>query len=108
MEKRRVLAVAGFVVTVPALLICLFGPLGLEPPPVLTHPVVILGGLALALAMNTLSVAHVNTRIQDHKFIGSITISLKGRLMNFAVISLSLVLLATIALYLFVENFQPR
>ena len=29
-------------------------------------------------------------------------------IMNFAVIGLSLVLLATIALYLFVENFQPR
>ena len=108
MEKRIVLAVIGFVVTVPALLICVLGPLGLEPPALLTHPAVILGGLALALAMNALSVAHVNARIQDRKFIGSIIISLKGRLMNFAVISLSLVLLATIAAYLLVENFQPR
>lgn len=60
MEKRRVLAIVGLVVTVPALLMCLLGPLGLEPPRILTHPVVILGGLALALAMNTLSVAHVD------------------------------------------------
>jgi len=84
------------------------GPLGLEPPRILTHPVVILGGFALALGMNALSVAHVNGRMEDENFIGSVTISLKGSLMNFAVIGLSLVLLATIVLYLFVENFQPR
>ena len=108
MEKRSVLAFVGFVVTVPALLICLLGPLGLEPPALLSHPAVILGGLALALAMNTLPVAQINARIKDHKFVGSITIDLKGSLMNFAVIGLSLVLLATIAVYLFVENFQRR
>ena len=108
MEKRRVLAVVGFVVTVPALLICLFGPLGLEPPRVLTHPVVILSGLALALAMNTLSVARVNARMEDDNVIGSVTVNLKGSLMNFGVIGLSLVLIVTIAVYLFLENFKPR
>lgn len=108
MEKRKMLAIVGFVLTVPALLICLLGPLGLQPPRILTHPVVILAGLALALSMNTLPVAHVNARMEDGDFVGSVTISLKGSLMNFGVIALSLVLLATIALYLFVENFQAR
>lgn len=108
MEKRKMLAIVGFVVIVPALVMCLLGPLGLEPPRILTHPVVILGGLALALAINTLPVAHVNARMEDDNFVGSVTISLKGSLMNFGVIALSLVLLATIAFYLFVENFQAR
>jgi hypothetical protein len=108
MERRKMLAIVGFVVTVPALLICLLGPLGLEPPALLTHPVVILGGLALALAMNTLPVARVNARMEDGNFVGSVTISLKDSLMNFGVIALCLVLLAIITLYLFVENFQPR
>ena len=108
MERRKMLAIVGFVLTVPALLICLLGPLGLQPPRILSHPVVILASLAIALSMNTLPVAHFNARMEDDNFIGSVTISAKGSLTNLGVIALSLVLLATIAVYLFVENFQPR
>lgn len=108
MEERRVLAIAGFVVIVPALTICLLGPLGLEPPRIITHPLVILGGLTLAMAMNALTVARVNARMEGDNLIGSVSLRLKGSLMNLAVIGLSLVLLVTISVYLFVENFQPR
>ncbi len=110
MERRNMLAVIGFVGIIPALLICLSGlsGLNLNLPQILIHPLVILGGLALALAINALPITHLNAHLEDNNFVGSVTVRLKGSLMNFGVIVLSLALLATIAVYLFVENFQPR
>jgi hypothetical protein len=108
MKNRKMLAVVGFVVIVPALLLCLSGLLGLEPPSLVTHPIAVLGGLALALAVNVLTIAHFDAHLKDGSFVGAVTVNLKNSLMNFSVAALSLMLLTTIMIYLFVENFQPR
>ncbi len=108
MEKRMILAIAGFATVIPALLLVTMGLSGLEPFKILDSPILILGGLATALAINAFSVASVNAHLENSNFIGSVTIRWKDALMNLAVIVLALSLLGTIMLYLFLENFQPR
>ena len=102
------LAFVGLMVTIPAMVLCLSGLLGLDPPSILSHPVAVLGGLALALAMNVPPVANVSARLQEGSLVGTITIRLKGRFVNVTTIVLSLALFSMIALYLFLENFQAR
>ena len=108
MEKRRILAVIGLVAIIPALMLVVLGVSGLEVPKIFDSPFVILGGLATALVINIFSVASVSTNLEADNFTGSVTVRWKDGLMNLGVIVLGFGLLATIMLYLFSENFQPR
>lgn len=108
MEKRKIVAIVGVAMITPALLLCAFGLSGLEVPKVFDSPFIILGGLALALAINLPLAAYGNIRFEGGNFVGSVTLDLKNSMMNLGVIALIFILLATITLYLFLENFQPR
>ncbi len=102
------LAVIGFAAIIPALMLVVLGLSGLEMPKIFDSPVVTLGGLATALAINIFSVASINTNLKADNFTGSVTVRWKDGLMNLGVIVLGFGLLAAIMLYLFLENFQPR
>lgn len=108
MNKQKMLAIIGFVAVIPALMLVVLGVSGLEVPKIFDSPFVILGGLATALAINIFSVASFNTNLEADNFTGSVTVRWKDGLMNLGVIVLGFGLLATIMLYLFLENFQPR
>ena len=101
-------ALGGFVLLLPACTLVLSGLLGLDPPAAFVHPVVLMVGLATALELNLSTVASAKARSKNGSLLGGVAIQVEGRLGNLAVIALGLLLVATIALYLFVENFAPR
>ena len=69
-------------------------------------PFVFFGGLGLALALNTYAVARLNVSREDGMF--ESTVTLKLRLSNIAVAAVSILLLATLTGYLFLENLTYR
>src|SRR5215204_3987119 len=69
-------------------------------------PFVFLGGLCLALALNTYAVARVNVSREEGTLVS--TVRIKLRLWNIAVAAVSILLLATLVRYVFLENFTYR
>lgn len=69
-------------------------------------PFVFLGGLCLALALNTCAVARLNVRREEGAIVS--TVRLRLRLSNIAVAAVSILLLATLVGYVFLENFTYR
>lgn len=108
MKRPLQLAVAGFVLLLPALILVSSGLLGLEPPAALVHPVMVMGGLLLAFTFNALPVLRVRFGQDGGNLVGTISVRVRGSVMNLMALALSCLLVATITAYLFVENFQPR
>jgi hypothetical protein len=69
-------------------------------------PFVFLGVLCLALALNTYAVTRLNVRREEGTLVG--TVRLKLSLSNIAVAAVSILLLATLLGYVFLENFTYR
>ena len=101
-------AVLGLLLLLPALVLVSAGLLGLEPPDALVHPVLVLGGLFLAFALNVLQVLRVRFGREEGVLVSTVSLRLRRTVLNLTALSLSCLLLATITVYLFVENFQPR
>ena len=69
-------------------------------------PFVFLGGLCLALALNTYALARFNVTREEGTLVS--TVRLRLRLSNIAVAAVSILLLATLLGYVFLENFTYR
>jgi hypothetical protein len=69
-------------------------------------PFVFLGGLCLALGLNTYAVARVNVRREEGTLVS--TVRIKLGLWDIAVAAVSILLLATLLGYVFLENFTYR
>jgi hypothetical protein len=72
----------------------------------LVSPVVFLGGLSLALALNAYAVLQLNVGREDGAVVG--TVRLEARFWNIAVMAVRLLLLVTLLGYFFAENFVYR
>jgi hypothetical protein len=72
----------------------------------LVSPVVFLGGLILALVINTYAVLRLNVGREDGEIVG--VVKLEVRIWNIAVAVVSFLLLATLLGYFFAENFVYR
>ncbi len=59
-------------------------------------------------ALNALPVLRVRFDHAPGSLVGTVSLRLRGSALNLMALSLSGLLMATIAAYLFVENFQPR
>jgi hypothetical protein len=68
----------------------------------LVSPVVFLGGLVLALALNAYAVVRLNVGREDGVIVG--TVRLETRFWNIAVAGVSLLLLVTLLGYFLAEN----
>lgn len=101
-------ALGGIVLLLPACTLVLSGLLGLDPPAASVDPIVLLLGLMAALVLNLSTAVSAKARFKNGSLLGGIMIQVEGRLLNLAVIVMALLLVGTIALYLFVENFAPR
>ena len=69
-------------------------------------PIVFLGGLSLALALNIYAVARLNVSWEDGTIVS--TVRIKLGLWNIAVAAVSVLLLVTLVGYAFLENFTHR
>jgi hypothetical protein len=101
-------ALGGFILLLPAFTLVVSGLLRLNPPAELLHPLVVLLGLAAALVLNLPAAMSAKIRRGSGSLLGGVAIQVRGRLLNLAVLGLGFLIGATIALYLFVENFKPR
>jgi len=108
MNRPLKVAVAGLVLLFPALILVSTGVLGIERPDALVHPVLVMGGLFLAFMLNAWSVLRVRFGQDGDNLVGTISVRVRGSAMNVMALVGSCLLFATIAAYLFVENFQPR
>lgn len=72
----------------------------------LVSPILFLGGLGLAVALNAYSVMRLNVGREEGAVVG--TMRLEVKLLNLAVIAVGSLLLATLLGYAFLENFAPR
>ena len=116
------LAIAGFILSIPALLIVSAGlleaGLGLRQindtldqlllnfPAlnVIIHPVVVVGGLILSIGLNVIPVVRLRMQAQAGALVATITAQLKAS--NIAAALLSSFLFAAVACYAFGENFR--
>ncbi len=71
----------------------------------LANPIILLGGLFIAVTLNVLSILSVRFR-KDTPSMFDVSLSL--RFWNIAVISMALIFLGVLLSYAFVENFQQR
>ena len=108
MKRHLQVAVASFVLLLPALILVSTGLLGLERPPALVHPVLVMGGLFLAFMLNALSVLRVHFGQDESDLVGTISVRVRGSVLNLTALVISCLLLTTIMVYLFFENFRPR
>ena len=69
-------------------------------------PFVFLGGLCLALALNTYAVARLHVSMEDRTIVS--TVRIKLGLWNIVVAAVSILLLATLLGYVFLENVAYR
>ena len=69
-------------------------------------PIVFLGGLALALALNIYAVTRLNVSREDGTIVSTVRVRLG--LWNIAVAAVSILLLVTLVGYAFLENFTYR
>lgn len=114
-ENQTGMAVIGFVLIIPALILCLGGILQsfLGNPQFneainfnlfVFRPVVILGGLALAFALNALAVFQVSFQREGDSLVS--TIKVRAKFLSLGLIALSVGLVSIIFVYLLAENFH--
>src|ERR1700730_4887200 len=98
------LAPLGALLAIPAVLVPAAGPLGLDSSSPILHPVLVLGGLLLALVLNAMAVLRLHFPLDDAGFLGSVRCV--ARWPNLAVVVVTCVLAAGLLGYGFVENFR--
>src|SRR5262249_9012488 len=98
----------GVVFLLPASVLVSSGVLGFTVPSVVIHPLLVMGGLLIALLLNSLSVLRVQTEREQNDGVSAVTLRIANQRFNLAVLAMSVLLLAMIFAYLFVENFRLR
>jgi hypothetical protein len=106
LRRAGVLTGVGVVGLIPAMILVGAGVSDQRVPPALVHPVLVMGGLAVAIASSVVAVTHWELRNGPGIF--RVVCTIRKRPADLVVLGTSLALLATIAGYLFVENYQPR
>jgi hypothetical protein len=106
--KSKQSATFGLVLTLPAALLVTSGLLRFGVPNLLISPVLVLGGLLAALALNLIPLLGLSLNREQGGRIAAVTMKIAGKGINWAIVAFCGVLMAVIAGYLFVENFQPR
>ena len=108
LKRDPKVAVIGFVLFLPALILVSTGLFDLERPDAVVHPILVMSGLFLAFALNAMAVLRINFGRESGKLVGTVAERIRGSAMNLMALAVSCLLLAAITAYLFVENFQPR
>jgi len=106
MRREAIMTGVGGVALLPALLLVSAGLADRNLPRVLSHPVVIMGGLFIALLTSLLVATRWELRQESEGL--RISCTIRRRVANLVVLAIGLSLLAIITAYLFLENFQPR
>lgn len=98
------LAPLSALLAIPAVLVPAAGLFDLDPSNPILHPVVVLGGLLLALVLNAMAVLRLHFQQDDAGFLGSVRVL--ARWPNLAVVVVTCALAAGLLGYGFLENFR--
>jgi hypothetical protein len=98
------LAPLGALLALPAVLVPASGALGLDPSSPILHPVLVLGGLLVALVLNAMAVLRLHFQQDDAGFLGSVRVL--ARWPNLVVLVITGMLAAGLLGYGFLENFR--
>ena len=107
-QNRGRLAWISLLLVLPAFVLVAGGLSGQEVPTLVVHPVLVMGGLLGALALSLLSVLQVRMDSQPDQLVTTLSLRLRGAGLNLVAFFVASALLATIAVYMFLENYQPR
>jgi hypothetical protein len=107
MKTNYQLSAIGLVLLLPATALIISSVVGFNVPSGLIHPVLVMGGLTVALGVNLAAVLKVNAEREGSRF-ASLTIRIGAKPLNLAVVGICALLLFTLLGYAFVENFRPR
>jgi hypothetical protein len=107
MNRQDSAALSTFLLLVPAAVLVASGLLGRVPPPGLTHPALVLGGLVLAVGWSLARVVRLRFARMRETLVLTMLVETHGRAMSLAVLAIGSLLLAVIAAYLFLENVHP-
>lgn len=106
LRRAGILTAIGIVGLIPAAILVGSGLAGLKIPRLLVHPVLVMGGLAAALAASFVAVTHWELDSnRDHL---RLICTIRKRPVDLVVLAAGLALLGVITFYLFVENYQSR
>jgi hypothetical protein len=108
MNRHALAATSGIVLLLPAAILVSGGLLSFEVPGALVHPVFVMGGLLLALLVNTTPLVRIRFTSAGGEIVSTVAVRVRGAAGNLLVLAAGWLLLATIAVYLFLENFEPR
>lgn len=106
LRRAGVLTAVGFIGLLPAVVLVAAGVTDRQVPSALVHPVLVLSGLVASFGASFVAVTHWETGKRPDQY--RITCTIRKRPADLFVLVASLVLLAIIVGYLFVENYQPR
>src|SRR5262249_21662892 len=108
MKNQRRLAVAGLILTLPAVILVSCGLLGINVPAALVNPLLVMGGLMGAFLLGLLGILRLHIEHAPTGELAAVNVRIEARPWNLTVVGVSVALTATILAYLFVENFAPR
>ena len=108
MTNNTRLALASSVLLLPALILVCSGLLHLEAPAALIHPVLVVGGLLLALAFNAPSVFRLNLRKEGVELVCTLSIRMRESSMNLIALGASVLLISLVFGYVIVENLHSH
>jgi hypothetical protein len=106
MRHQTYAGVAGLILLLPAAMLVTTGLLELDRPAFVVHPVLVMGGLAVALVWNAATLLRVAVHREPDAVVGVVRVKVRG--LGLVVLGLGAALLMVIAAYLLVENFHPR
>lgn len=107
LRRAGVLTGIGAVALLPALILVVSGFAGLRAPEALVHPVLVLGGLAVAFGASFVAATH--WELSSDQIFYRVECSIrKNRPADLLILGASVTLLGIILVYSFLENFQPR
>ncbi len=101
-------ALIGAVALIPSVLLVTFGVLGIPMPGIISHPVIVLGGLAFAILINVGSSIRCRVQADGEGISVEGEIRLRYRKLNLVILLAGGAIAAIIFMYLIGENFGPR
>jgi hypothetical protein len=107
MKTSYRLPAIGLFLLLPASVLIISSVMGFNVPSALINPVLVMGGLTVALGLNLTAVLKVNAE-RERGHLAALTIRIGAKPLNLAVVGIGALLLLTLLGYAFVENFRPR
>jgi hypothetical protein len=107
MKTSYRLPAIGLFLLLPAASLIISSLVGFNVPSAIVNPVLVMGGLTVALGLNLAAVLRVNAE-REGSHLTALTIRIGAKPLNLAVVGICALLLLTLVGYAFVENFRPR